>query len=240
MDPMAPVDRSRLRAAARSAVRAAQRLNMRHGRFSQGKPLSIHFGYDRGTPVDRGYIDSFLAANAHRIKGRVLEIGDDDYSRRFGGDAITRQDILHVHAGNPVATIIGDISDPAVLLDGAFDCIILTQTIHLIFDMATALRQVHRALKPGGVALITVPGITPVDRHEWGGTWYWSLTPAALHRLLEESFPGGSFDEMAFGNLYAATAFLHGAALEEVEREKLAPYDPAFPVIVAACAQRNA
>lgn len=213
---------------------------MRHGRFSRAEPLSKLFGYDRGKPVDRGYIETFLRANAGRIRGRVLEIGDDGYSRQFGGDAIRQQDILHVHAGNPLATIVGDLSQPGVLPDAAFDCIILTQTLHMIYDMPAALRQVHDALKPGGIALITVPGITPVDRHEWGTTWYWSLTPAALHRLLEETFPGGSFEEAAFGNLYAATAFLHGAALEEVERRKLTPYDPAFPVIVAACAQRNA
>jgi len=200
----------------------------------------MDFGFDRGTPIDRGYIEAFLQANAAKIRGRVLEIGDDGYSRQFGGSAITRQDILHVHPGNPLATIVGDLSDPAVLPEAAFDCVILTQTIHLIFDLPAAMRQIHRALRPGGVVLITVPGITPVDRKEWGSIWYWSLTPAALKRLLVETFPGGSFEEMAFGNLYAATAFLHGAGLEEVNRNKLAPYDPAFPVIVAACAQRSA
>jgi SAM-dependent methyltransferase len=234
------IDRPKVRAAARAIRQAAQRVSMRHGRFSQVRPLSLEFGFDRGTPVDRGYIEAFLQANAARIRGRVLEIGDDGYSRRFGGSAITRQDILHVHSGNPMATIVGDLSDPAVLPDAAFDCMILTQTIHLIFDLPAAMRQIHRALRPGGVALITVPGITPIDRDEWGSSWYWSLTPAALQRLLVETFPGGSFDAMNFGNLYAATTFLHGAALEEVNRRKLLPYDPAFPIIVAACAQRGA
>ena len=234
------IDRPKVRAAARAIRQAAQRVSMRHGRFSQVRPLSLEFGFDRGTPIDRGYIEAFLEANAARIRGRVLEIGDDGYSRRFGGSAITRQDILHVHSGSPMATIVGDLSDPAVLPDAVFDCMILTQTIHLIYDLPAAMRQIHRALRPGGVALITVPGITPIDRDEWGSSWYWSLTPAALQRLLDETFPGGSFDAMNFGNLYAATTFLHGAALEEVNRRKLLPYDPAFPVIVAACAQRGA
>ena len=234
----APRPTRRLRTLARRMQRTAARLSLRIGRFSRVEPLSRQFGFDRGTPVDRHYIDIFLAANASRIKGRVLEIGDDEYSRRFGAGAVSQQDILHVHAGNPIATIVGDISDPGVLPEAAFDCIILTQTIHLIFDMPAALRQVHRALRPGGVALITVPGITPVDRDEWGGTWYWSLTPIALERLLKEAFPGGMIDQGSFGNLYAATAFLHGAALQEIDANKLARYDPAFPMIAAACAQR--
>jgi hypothetical protein len=36
------------------------------------------------------------------------------------------------------------------------------------------------------------------------------------------------------GNLYAATAFLHGAAVEEVEAAKLAHFDPSYPVTIAA------
>jgi SAM-dependent methyltransferase len=212
---------------------------MRTGRFATLEPLSQQFGYDRGSPVDRFYIEAFLSSCAASIRGRVLEIGDDGYSRRFGTGAITRQDILHVHAGNPIATIVGDLSDPFVLPDATFDCIILTQTMHLIYDMAGALRQVRRALRPNGVVLVTVPGITPIDRGEWGSTWYWSLTPAALQRLVSGVFLGDEVTYASYGNLFSATAFLHGAAQEEIDITKLLPYDPAFPVIVAACARRG-
>ena len=221
----------------KSLSRARARLKLRWGRFGHVSPLSRDFGYDRGQPIDRYFIETFLARNSASIRGTVLEIGEATYSRQFGGDRITHQDILHVHAGNPIATIIGDLSDPTVLPTGRFDCIILTQTLHLIFDMPRAIGQIHRSLRPGGVALITVPGISPIDRDEWQDSWYWSLTGRALQRLLSGPFDAGKVDLEEHGNLLAATAFLHGAAVEDVDRAKLDIFDPSYPVTVAARAE---
>ncbi|ACA17712.1 glycosyl transferase family 2 [Methylobacterium sp. 4-46] len=209
------------------------------GDFGTPWPVSEDFGWDRGLPVDRFYIERFLEGAAADIRGRVLEIGDDAYSRRFGGARVERQDILHVEAGNPRATLIGDISRAGTLPQAAFDCIVLTQTLHLIFDMASALRQLHGALRPGGVLLLTVPGISPIDRGEWSGTWFWSLTPAALTRLLDEVFGAGAATVRSHGNVYAATAFLQGLALSEVDPTKLDVADASYPVIVAARAARR-
>jgi SAM-dependent methyltransferase len=207
---------------------------MARRRAASMTPLCRDFGYSRGTPIDRYYIESFLAGHSADIHGRVLEIGDDTYSRRFGGDRITKQDVLHVHAGSPQATIVGELSDPRVLPAKAFDCIILTQTLHLIFDMGRAVEQLHRALRTGGVALITVPGISPIDHGEWEASWYWSLTDLALARLLSGPFEHGNVTIATHGNLFAATAFLHGAAVEEVETAKLDHSDSSYPVTVAA------
>lgn len=207
---------------------------MARDRAASTTPLCREFGYSRGTPIDRHYIEAFLDKHSADIRGRVLEIGDDAYSRQFGGKRISRQDVLHIHAGHPQATIIGDLADPGVLPQQTFDCIILTQTLHLIFDMATAVEQIHAALKPRGVALVTVPGISPIDRGEWKASWYWSLTDLALARLLSGPFDREKVTISTHGNLYAVTAFLHGAAVEEIETTKLAHFDPAYPVTVTA------
>jgi SAM-dependent methyltransferase len=207
---------------------------MARGRGASGTPLCREYGYTRGTPIDRYYIDRFLAEHAEDIRGRVLEIGDDSYSRRFGGSRIAKQDVLHVDAGHPQATITGDLADLGVLPPGTFDCIILTQTLHLIFDMPAAVEQIHGALRPGGVALITVPGISPIHGGPWQDRWYWSLTDLSLARLLSGPFAAASVTTLSQGNLYAATAFLHGAAAEEIETARLDPADPAYPVTVAA------
>jgi SAM-dependent methyltransferase len=208
------------------------------GQFNSQRPLSLEFGYDRGTPIDRHYIEAFLAAHAADIQGRVLEIGDDSYSRRFGGERITRQDILHV-AGNPKATITGDISNPKTLPSRSFDCIIFTQTLHLIYDMEAGIRELRRSLAAGGVLLVTVPGVSSIDRGEWGGDWYWSLTELSLKRLLLQLFDPAEVATQTFGNLFAATAFLHGACVEEVDRARLEPVDPVYPVTVAAWARAH-
>ncbi len=211
----------------------------RHGAVDLGdltstEPISRDFGFSRGLPIDRYYVAGFLAEHSADIRGRVLEVGDAEYSERFGGAAITEQDVLHVHPGHPGATIVGDLSQPGVLPHAAFDCIVLTQTLHLVYDLPAAAAALRRALAPGGVLLLTVPGISQVDRGEWGASWFWSLTPAAVRMLLGDAFGPGQVHVAAHGNVYAATTFLQGLALGEVDTHKLDVHDEAYPVIVTA------
>jgi glycosyltransferase involved in cell wall biosynthesis len=211
--------------------------SVRRGDLDNTRPISLNFGFDRGTPIDRYYIEKFLAENAADIRGRALEIGDASYCERFGS-GITHQDVLHVSADNPNATIIGDLATPGTLPDDAFDCIVLTQTLHLIYDMKIAVDLIHRALKPGGVLLLTVPGISQLDRGEWGDTWYWSLTGQSATRLFGDCFGAANMIVGVHGNVYAATCYINGLALEEVDRGKLDHFDPSYPVIVTVRARR--
>jgi SAM-dependent methyltransferase len=206
--------------------------SVRFGQLGTTRPVSLDFGWDRGRPIDRYYIENFLHARATDIRGRVLEIADDAYSSRFGGSRITRQDILHLHAGNSKATLVGDLTQPGVVPEDAFDCIVMTQTLHLIFDMQQAAARLYSALRRGGVLLLTVPGISAIDRGEWGANWCWSLTPASVTRLFEPWFGKSALTVEAHGNVFSATAFLQGLALEEIEQSKLDTYDSAYPVIV--------
>jgi glycosyltransferase involved in cell wall biosynthesis/SAM-dependent methyltransferase len=212
---------------------------VRFGDLDNVAPISDDFGFERGTPIDRFYIEQFLQRNAGDIAGRALEVGDDAYCRRFGGQRITQQDVLHVSADNPTATLVGDLSRPGTLPPAAFDCLVLTQTLHLIFDMHAAVAEMHRGLKPGGMVLLTVPGITRIDRGEWGADWFWSLTPAAATRLFGEVFGADNVRVESHGNVFAATAFLHGLAVEEVDAAKLTVNDACFPVIVTVRARKS-
>lgn len=225
--------KSRLRGLVHRIRRVRGHSTLWLGRFGSAAPLSSHFGLDRGTPIDRYYIERFLAQHAADIRGTVLEVVSPAYSERFGGSWVTKQHVVDLHESNARATIVGDLADPSVLPDATFDCIVLTQTLHLIYDMPAAVRQLRRSLRPGGVALITTPGITPA-RPGPDYRWYWSLTEDSLSALLGEAFDPAGVSVQSFGNLFAATAFLHGAALEEVATRKLDLTDPAFPVTVAA------
>jgi SAM-dependent methyltransferase len=126
-----------------------------------------------------------------------------------------------------------------MLPPATFDCLVLTQTLHLIYDMAAAVREMRRALKPNGVVLLTVPGISRIDRGEWEKDWYWSLTEASARRMFSDVFGPDGVQVETHGNVFAATAFLQGLALEEVPYAKLSVRDPAFPVIVSVRAQRS-
>jgi len=206
---------------------------MRLGRVAADRPLSRSWGHSRGTPIDRHYIEAFLAERAGDIKGGVLEVGDDAYWRRFGGERVTRQDILHLK-GHPLATTVGDLSQPGLLPEQSFDCIIFTQTLQFVLDMPAAINQLHGALRPGGALLATAPGTTPVGQGEWGPFWCWSVTENALSRLLGASFANENLSVRSYGNLIGATTFLHAAAAEEVGTKRLQRSNPAYPVIVAA------
>jgi hypothetical protein len=64
------------------------------GSLRRVTPLSRDFSYDRGLPIDRYYIERFLAANASDIRGHVLEIADNTYTGRFGGDGAIKATCL--------------------------------------------------------------------------------------------------------------------------------------------------
>src|SRR5919107_1015834 len=51
-------------------------------------PISRQFGYDRGQPIDRYYIENFLNRQASDIQGRVLEIKDPFYTSKYGGSRV--------------------------------------------------------------------------------------------------------------------------------------------------------
>jgi len=202
------------------------------------KPISADFGWDRGTPIDRYYIETFLSKKTADIRGRVLEIGDDTYSRRYGGSKITKQDVLHLDVEHPNASLVGDLTQPDVLPDGVFDCIVLTQTLQLIFDLDQAARRLHAALRPGGVLLLTIPGISQIDRGQWRDRWCWAFTAISIRKLFEPH-SGADMEIRTHGNAFAATAFLQGIALEEVDRAKLDTYDPAYPLTITLWAKKR-
>jgi glycosyltransferase involved in cell wall biosynthesis len=211
---------------------------VRFGNLRRVVPISRYFGLDRGHPVDRHYIATFLARHAADVRGRVLEIGDDSYTRQYGGDRVTVRDVLHVDERNPHATIVDDLAAGDRIPSNSFDCVILTQTLHLVYDVHTAARTLHRILKPGGVLLLTVPGISQLDIGEWNATWFWSFTPASVRRLFEEQFPAGELQVVSFGNVLASCAFLHGLASEELSASELAAHDPLYPMVVGLRARK--
>lgn len=246
-----PPARARVRRAARSVlpswsgrlVRAVARPGrpgwVRMGSLRRLTPLSRQFGYDRGSPVDRYYIEGFLADSAHLITGRVLEVGSADYTERFGGDRVTRADVLNVAPGNPATTFVADLADAPGLPSGAFDAIVLTQTLHLVYDLPAAVATLHRILAPGGTLLLTVPGISPVSHDTWDDTWYWSMTPLAVDRLFSSVFGEENAEVSSYGNVLSSTAFLHGMAAEELSQGELDVPDPQFPLLVALRATRS-
>jgi glycosyltransferase involved in cell wall biosynthesis/SAM-dependent methyltransferase len=208
------------------------------GRVASGdlrrlEPVSRNWGLDRGLPVDRYYIEQFLGRQTTDIFGNVLEIEDDSYSRRFARDRVLSVDVLHVTNNNPRATIVADLTRADHIPAEHFDCIILTQTLHLIFDTRAALATLHRILKPGGVLLATFPGLSRTSLTEWPDSWYWGFTRASATRLFSDAFSGGRIDVDVYGNVLTTIAFLHGLAAEDLAPHELEHHDPEFELLLA-------
>ncbi|MES2787346.1 MAG: methyltransferase domain-containing protein [Pseudomonadota bacterium] len=203
------------------------------------EPISREWGFDRGLPVDRHYIERFLAAHATDIRGQVLEIGDDSYTRQFGTPArITRVDVLNFRAGDPKTTLVADLADAAHIPSNTFDCIIFTQTLQFIFNAGAALQTIERILKPGGVVLATFPGISHIGDRQWSASWCWSFTRHCAGMLFGHAFPGGAVDVSAKGNVLASTAFLQGLSAQELTPAELDHVDPAYELVVMVRAQK--
>jgi SAM-dependent methyltransferase len=198
------------------------------GDFARIRPLSTDFGFLRGMPVDRHYIEQFLAANRASITGNALEAGGRDYLDQFG-HGLGHVDVVNAEGG-PQATIVGDLGTPGLLQETRYDCIVLTQVLQYIYDLPAAAAQLHAALKPGGTLLITVPAISPMEQKPWD--WYWTFNVKAMQRLFGEAFGAANVEVAAHGNAFAATCFIQGIAVEDVGSEWLTPLDETFPVLL--------
>ncbi|OSP55077.1 class I SAM-dependent methyltransferase [Pseudoruegeria sp. SK021] len=205
------------------------------GGLRRVSPISAVFGQDRDLlTIERYYIEDFLARHASDIKGRALEMGDPAYTRKFGGDRVMREDVLSYVDGNPLATIVADLTDAPHIPDNSFDCIIITQTLQMIFEVDKAIATLHRILKPGGVVLCTSHGMTRVARREGIDDWgeYWHFTTQSKRRLFRAAFPLENVEVTSVGNVFSCICNLHGLGASEIAPEELSMHDPNFEMLV--------
>ncbi len=202
------------------------------GSFRRTTPLTHDWGYSRGTPADRPLIERFLAAHRDDIRGHVLEVQEDDYTRRFGGPMVTASDILDLNAENGNATVFADLRDAGNIADNWFDCIILTQTLHVVDDMEAVLRECFRILKPGGVLLATLPCSSRVCLEYGPEGDYWRATESGVRSLATQVFQPAGVDTVAVGNPLINAAFTFGLAGEELPAATWQVDDPYFPSLV--------
>jgi SAM-dependent methyltransferase len=202
-------------------------------------PIDPNWGFERGAPIDRVYVEAFVDSHAADIRGRVLEIAAPDYTTRFGHD-VERVDILMATEGNPQATIVGDLTDAPQIPSDTFDCAVVTQTLQFVYDVRAALATLHRVLAPGGVLLATVPGITkisPIEDEQYGEWWHY--TARSAQRLAEEAFGEGNVEVRAYGNVLTAAGFLYGLAASDLKPDELEAHDRLYEVIVGVRAVKR-
>ncbi|MEX2033294.1 MAG: class I SAM-dependent methyltransferase [Candidatus Colwellbacteria bacterium] len=119
-----------------------------------------------------------IAELAHYLRGRVLDAG--------GGRRKKYKELVLKHASEYVCADIEEgadvISDLTKLPfdDESFDSAICTQVLEHVTNPVGVMVEINRVLRPGGIAIITAPFLSPI--HEDPGDCF-RYTPDGLYWL---------------------------------------------------------
>lgn len=200
------------------------------GALSPGHPLCPFFGFLRGTPIDRHYLDAFVREFRSRIVGRTLEIGGTPETRtRHRLTRVTR--FLTVDA-DPAsqANYVGDVHTSTLFPRARFDTILAFNVLEHCRDPGRVVRNVRAWLKPGGAFLCMVPNAQRIHQVPKD---YWRPLPDALEFLTREF---GERQFRMYGNLTTTIASLAGASFEDVPPSYFQWHDERYPVATCVVA----
>ena len=128
---------------------------------------------------------------------------------------------------------------PLPFADNSFDLVSCLEALEVMPDVEAPLAELNRILRPGGVALVTVPAVSRLAHTYHTGADYWRFTPASCARLFGETFGAEHVTVSAYGNVLTAMAFLTGLAEQELSPRELDTHDPSYPVVVAVRAVKQ-
>lgn len=210
---------------ARTVTRGLERPSW--GNLRRVAPLSQVYGFDRGTPIDRYYVDKFLSSRRDLISGRILEIQTTDHARRYSGVATVMHTLDVNSAFHP--TYLCDLGSADVVPPGSYDCFLLPNTLCFLRDLDAALRHARRIVRSGGVILATVPVFVPLTPDVPD---FWHASADGWRVVAERVWPDCHTSVETHGNCLAAAAAMYGVAAEELTAAELDVIDPRYPVLV--------
>ena len=202
-------------------------------------PFSRRWGAERGKPIDRHYIEQFLEEHKDSIRGNVMEISENVYTRKYGGDNVGESIVLHVD-GLGRNAIKGNLETGEGIYDDWIDTLIFTQTLMFIYDTRKTIQNIYRMLKPGGTVLATVAGISQISSYEadnWGD--FYGFHEDSVKRMFGEIFGAENIQVECFGNVKTAISLLYGLCCEDLTEEDFAYRDRNYQVIIGIVAHKR-
>lgn len=131
-------------------------------------PLRALLGdFMQGRSLTRAWMDHRLKSVT--VRGRVLDFGGggSKYSEKVKAEPGTHFVTLDIRSG-PKPTVVGDGEKSLPFKTGTFDAVLFLNVLEHLFDYETALKEIARVLKPGGVLYSYSPFMYPrhTSRHE--------------------------------------------------------------------------
>lgn len=197
---------------------------MDFGDFRRHVPVCPSFGYTRGTPVDRFYLEQFVDDIRSQVVGVTLEIGGRPGNRElyefWGATEYYTMD-ADPRAG---ADLIADAHDRSACKQESLDCVILFNVLEHCARPWDVVENVHHWLKKGGTVFCMVPNIQRIHRDPRD---YWRILPDALQGLFDRFMTR----VITYGSLLTSIAALSGVATEELTLAELGQVNPQYPVV---------
>ncbi|MBK1987560.1 class I SAM-dependent methyltransferase [Sphaerospermopsis aphanizomenoides BCCUSP55] len=202
------------------------------GDLKKTVPICQAFGLTRGKPVDRYYLNKFIAEIYPQITGNILEIGgipkDKDFYQVNPGSSYQ---IMNLEPGLGI-DIVGDAHDVSMIQPESFDSIITFNVLEHCYAPWQVVENIYTWLKPGGKCFAMVPSAvrlhaTPMD--------YWRPLPDAFAWMFRNFSQKKLY---VYGNPISVIASYHGIATEELTTEELDAFHPDYPVATCIVAQK--
>lgn len=102
----------------------------------------------------------WMAGQQHLVRGRLLDSGCGNQPFRDWYAPLVDEVICLDAAPLPGVDVIG-FADRLPFADASFDTLLVTEVLEHVGDAELAVAEIHRVLRPGGHALITVPFLYP-------------------------------------------------------------------------------
>jgi SAM-dependent methyltransferase len=199
----------------------------RWGNLRRVKPFSVYYGFDRGTPIDRYYLDRFLTRHAPAIHGDVLEIQAPGYVNKYGTEVRLKHSIDINAAMNP--TYLCDLAAADIVPSDRYDCFLLPNTLNGLRDIRNCMRHMLRVVKPGGVVLAATATMGPLHGD---GVDFWRMSAEGWQEIAADVWRGHDYRIDGHGNCLAVVAAMLGLAQEELTLEELEYQDDRYPALV--------
>ncbi|MFE9450257.1 class I SAM-dependent methyltransferase [Streptomyces sp. NPDC006739] len=195
-------------------------------------PICPAFGMSRGTPIDRYYLDQFIAEIRDSVQGDVVEIGGLDSNKdAYGFTRASEYRGLDIRAAPGVA-LVGDVADLGIIPAGSLDTILAFNVLEHTARPWQVVDNMWQWLRPGGTACCMVPS---AQRLHSAPEDYWRPLPTALR----EMFSAWSEQTVhQYGNPLSVIASLMGIAAEELDALELSTYHPDYPVATCIVARK--